>query len=216
MIQVIIGSTEHVTRDADTRVFDEYTFSLGALREELETPSLFGEHKNIVLLYVLDQFRDELIPFLQSYAGTTPITLREHQLAAQDEKTLTSFGVSIVGAVPPKKESVFNVWSLTDAVLARDKKTAWLLYREAIERGTAPEELSGMVWWQVKSMLLVAREGKPKDMKPYTLSKIQRSLGKYTTKEIEHLTQQVIRAIHEPRKGNGSAEAWMERVLLSL
>ncbi len=177
---------------------------------------MFGEVKTIVLLYLLHSFHDELCAFFESYTGSVDIIVREHDLSSKDEKFFNHIGARIVGTQKAEPTASFNVWALTDAVLARDKKNAWLLYREAIEQGQAPEALSGMVWWQVKSMLLVAREGNPKGMKPYVVTKTQRALKNYTNEDLEQLAQTLITAIHEPRAGNGRAEEWIEQVLLAL
>lgn len=216
MIRAILGITIAFERNPDMRIFDEQNFSVAALREELDTPSLFGEAKSALLLYVLTSYREELLSFLEEYKGKGDIIIRERELSAKDEKTLVGLGVKIERKTETVKAVEFNVWPLTDAILSRDKKTAWLLYRGAIERGTAPEELSGIIWWQVKSMLLVVREGNPKGMKPFTLNKTKQSLQKYKPEEIESLGKKLMQAIHEPRAGNGTAENWLESFLLSM
>lgn len=216
MIRVLIGDAVF-ERTSDVRVFDPYTFSLAALREELETPSLFGDSKQVMLLHLLgEDIHDELLAFLASYTGDGTIILREQNLSTKDTKKLQEIGAHIEGVYVKEVAREFNVWNLTDALLNRDKKTAWLLYREAIEQGSAPEELGGILWWQLKSIMLVIREGNPKGVKPFVINKIKRSLQKYSPAEIESLAQQLLVAVHEPRKGNGSAEMQLEQFLLSL
>ncbi len=216
MIRVFVGSTT-TSRDDYTRVFDESSFSVPALREELETPSLFGDTKKIALLYVLGIHGSDVLSFLESYTGAHDIVIREHALPVALDKRLRALGAVIEeGAVHASQPSSFNVWSLTDAILARDKKNAWLLYREAIENGSAPEELSGIVWWQVKSMLLALREEQPKDMKPFVLQKTRRGLQKYSADEVSSLARRLVTAVHEPRRGKGKSDEWLEALILSL
>ncbi len=217
MIRVILGEQTETLWDNDPIIFNEANFSIDAVREELETPSLFGESKTIALLYVLEAYHDDALALLEQYAGNVAtIILRERELGKKDEQVLADMGATIVAG---KKSSVpkteFNIWKLTDALLARDKKNAWLLYREAIEQGIAPEEIGGILWWQIKTLLLVSKDDTA-GMKPFSISKAKQSLKKYTAQEIEQLAQRAVAAIHEPRAGNGKAEEMLEAFILSL
>lgn len=217
MIQVVLGETHIDIRAAGAVIFDEQSFSVDAIREELETLSLFGEPKTIALLYTLSEFRDQIFDLLKEHTDSVhTIIIRERALSATDEKALAKLGAKIIGKSIEKKAVEFNIWSLTDALLARDKKKAWLLYREAIDNGTAPEEIGGILWWQMKTLLLVVREGNLESVKPFVASKAKQALKKYTTEEIEMLSKKLISAIHEPRAGNGKAEETLEAFVLSL
>jgi len=217
MITVVVGGAAG-TQARDAIIFDSLNFSVDAVREALETPSLFGGENTITLTYLLDDFHDEVFELLEQYTDTpNTITIREREVSAADEKKLTKLGATILGkAVVKKPVSEFNIWKLTDALLARDKKQAWLLYREAIDMGTAPEEIGGILWWQMKTLLLVAREGNPADVKPFAVTKAKRALQKYSTEDLAQLSKKLLAAIHEPRAGNGKAEETLEAFVLSL
>lgn len=217
MIRIVLGENAIDTRTAGAVIFDEQTFSLDAVREELETASLFGEPKTIALMYVLSEFSEDVFKICEEHIDTIhTVIIRERALSVADEKTFTKLKIEITGKPIIKKAPEFSIWSLTDALLARDKKQAWLLYREAIDNGTKSEEIGGILWWQMKTLWLVAREGNPASIKPYPTDKAKRALKKYTVPEIETLSKKLISAIHEPRAGKGKAEETLEAFVLSL
>ncbi|NVN97132.1 hypothetical protein HXX01_02775 [Candidatus Nomurabacteria bacterium] len=57
----------------------------------------------------------------------------------------------------------FNVFSITDAYVRKDKIGAWSLYNEAIKKGVEPEAIAGVLFWKIKTLLLANPSGKIKD-----------------------------------------------------
>lgn len=121
----------------------------------------------------------------------------------------------LVGA---KGRSDFNIFALTDAVGARDKRNAWVLYRKALASGMVPEEVFYKVVWQVKSLLL-AKNTKSADeagMKPYPYSKAKGYLRNFKDSDLENLSQELVIGYHNSRRGKGEMETFVEKTLLSL
>src|SRR3989344_8757951 len=56
-----------------------------------------------------------------------------------------------------KKGREFNIFALTDAFGARNKKDAWIIYQKALLAGLSAEEIFFKIIWQVKSMLIASR-----------------------------------------------------------
>ncbi len=52
------------------------------------------------------------------------------------------------------KADKFDVFSLTNALGAGDKKQLWMLYLRAQDVGTASEQIHGLLFWKVKDMLV--------------------------------------------------------------
>lgn len=100
--------------------------------------------------------------------------------------------------LPEKKKEEYNAFALADAVGKRDRKTAWMLYRKAIDKGEAPEALHGMMFWKVKTMLM---GGYP---------------GVYSKDELYNLADQMITVYHDSRRGVHELETGVEAMLLSL
>lgn len=91
----------------------------------------------------------------------------------------------------------YNAFALADAFGNRDRKTAWMLYRKAIDRGEAPEALHGMLFWKAKTLALS-------------------SAGIYDKEEIMKIIEKLVIIYHESRRGNGEIETKVETFLLEL
>jgi len=56
--------------------------------------------------------------------------------------------------IEPKQIPKINIFSIADSFSHKDKIGTWILYRQAISLGTSPEEVCGIIFWKVKSMIL--------------------------------------------------------------
>lgn len=99
---------------------------------------------------------------------------------------------------PEKKKEDYNAFALADAVGRRDRKNAWMLYREAIDRGEAAEALHGMMFWKVKTML----------MNSYP--------GAYSKDELYSLADRLVTTYHDSRRGVHELETGVEALILGL
>ncbi len=117
-----------------------------------------------------------------------------------------------------KRGCEFNIFALTDAVGARDKKRAWVLYREALGAGISAEEVFFKIIWQVKSMLIASRTKNvaETDMKPFPYSKAKSFLKNFKPNELEKLSLNLVTGYHQARQGEGEIETLVEKILLSL
>src|SRR3989344_8188381 len=59
--------------------------------------------------------------------------------------------------IGPKARADFNIFALTDAIGARKKRDAWVLYQKALAAGMAPEEIFFKLVWQAKTMLVAGK-----------------------------------------------------------
>jgi hypothetical protein len=120
--------------------------------------------------------------------------------------------------VSTKPAKNFSAFSLADALIERDKKRLWVLFREAVSRGYKIEELHGILFWQTKTILLAHKTSSAKEagLKPFPYQKASSAKKKYTQKESEDLLHAFSQAILEGRSGTSSFENSLERVILSL
>lgn len=116
----------------------------------------------------------------------------------------------------PKKE--FNVFALTDALGARDKAKLWALYQEALMNGSEPEELHGLLYWQIKNLLLVknAKSASETNLKPFVFQKAQSFSKFYTEQELQKLSSTFVDVYHKARRGVGEFDALLERAILEI
>lgn len=114
--------------------------------------------------------------------------------------------------------SAFNIFSFTDAIGARNKREAWMLYQKALASGMVAEELFYKFVWQVKIMLLASRTNSAleADMKDYPYRKAKGFLKNFKSMELERLSEKLVLGYHSVRRGEGEIETFVEKTILSL
>lgn len=117
-----------------------------------------------------------------------------------------------------KKGREFNIFALTDALGARQKKEAWILYQKALGAGLSAEEIFFKIVWQVKSMLIASKTKNvgETDMKPFPYSKAKSFLKHFRPGELEKLSENLVIGYHQARRGEGEIETLVEKIILKL
>jgi hypothetical protein len=120
--------------------------------------------------------------------------------------------------LPGKGRPDFNIFTFTDAVGARRKKDAWILFHKALISGMSAEEVFFKVVWQVKTMLITTKTDTAlqADMKPFPYSKAKGFLKNFTKEELEKLSESLVVGYHEARRGDGEVITLVEKTILSL
>jgi DNA polymerase III delta subunit len=169
-----------------------------------DTPSTNPEFKSDVL-----QLLDEL-----AAAPGTYIVL-EGVLLAADLKPFKAVTDAIEQFTAAKAERI-NTFALTDALLRRDRRQMWLILQQAVQAGVTEEEIVGVLWWQLKSLLLADRTKTAKEasMKEFTYNKAKRSLGAFKPGEVEQLAARLLAGFHHVRVGKGQLSDVLERWIL--
>lgn len=117
-----------------------------------------------------------------------------------------------------KKGREFNIFTLTDAFGARQKKEAWILYQKALFSGVSAEEIFFKLFWQVKSMLIAqkTKNVEETDMKTFPYNKAKSFLKNFKHGELEKLSESLVTGYILVRQGRGEVETLVEKILLGL
>lgn len=117
-----------------------------------------------------------------------------------------------------KSKSNFNIFALTDAVGARNKKEAWVLYQKALASGLMAEEIFWKIVWIVKSMLIASRtkDYSETEMKEFPYKKAKEFSRNFSKDELENLSESLVVGYHNARRGIGEIETLIEKILLGL
>ncbi|NQV87957.1 MAG: hypothetical protein HQ402_00170 [Parcubacteria group bacterium] len=112
----------------------------------------------------------------------------------------------------------FNIFSLTGAFGDRDKKNLWILYQKALQSGVEPEEVHGILFWQLRSMISAqsSKNAESAGLKPFVY---QKSIGygkNFTKQELENLSTSFISIYHDARRGIKDFDIALEKFLLSV
>jgi hypothetical protein len=189
----------------------------GLVDEILRGGGLFTESRHVILYDFLGNkdawlfFKKNIAAWLESGHA---IELREEKLLAEHKKLLTKLGAEVIETKAPKKPKDNTVFAITDAVLVRDRKKAWLNYRAAIDAGKSPEEIVGLLWWQIKTLWLVAKLGDKSGQAPYGVGKARQALKKYSSRDVAIAARSLVEVYHLARLGEGpelegACEKWL-------
>jgi DNA polymerase III delta subunit len=147
--------------------------------------------------------------------------LFEGELDKKTESTLTRFAEKVVhvpGASSSGEAPAFNRFALTDALLKRDKKQLWVLFERARRDAVSLEELHGMLFWQIKSMLLAlkAPSASGAGLKPFVFTKSRAGAKLYGEEGLQKLLDGLVTLYHESRRGRYDLGNALERWVLGV
>jgi len=118
------------------------------------------------------------------------------------------------------KASGFNVFALTDAIGARDRRMAWVFFHEAQESGLDIErDIFWKIVWQIKNMLLVSGEGATAEsvnMKPFVFGKATSSARHFDVPTLRAHHKNLVALYHDTRRGTRDFSVGLESFLLHL
>jgi DNA polymerase III delta subunit len=232
MLHVFFGNDRASTRDAagkfiDARVQDgdftevtAETYLEGVLVDLAGAQSLFSPEE-IVRIDMLSEDEGafsaliEHAELLNASANTFvviegPLDVDTKRVLAQHAEQLTECKKST--------GTRFNTFALADALLARDKKTLWLLLQEAWRSGVRDEEIVGALMWQFKMLRLAARtkSAKEAEQKEYPYNKAKRALSRFTRTELDSLAHDLLQLYHEGHGRERDLPIALERWVLTL
>lgn len=117
-----------------------------------------------------------------------------------------------------KKKDDFKVFDMADAFGRRDKKELWMLFLESRERDVAPEEIHGIIFWQVKSMLLAGQAASAGEagLNPFVYSKAKSFIKNYSKEELEKISSDLVAMYHESHRGQRDFAVAFEQFVLGL
>jgi DNA polymerase III delta subunit len=198
----------------------EENYSPEELQRYIGSTGLFSSKHVVTLLDVLshDEYGESVFEQLPEMADSENIfIIRDGKLKVKEAKACMEHAEECIEFTVPKgaEEKPFSVFSLTDALGNRDKKSLWILYQEALREGHVAEEIHGLLVWQMKTLVQIAK-GATKDMKPYVLGKGKRSLANYKDDEATDKLFELTVMYHEARRGGLELSVALERFILAL
>lgn len=199
-------------------VFSVENFVPGQVLELIGSTGLFSEEKCIVLrdLYQLADSKQWLLDNRQLLAESPhTVILVEDSLTKTELKKWEKYSESFSFELAKSKGQEFNSFALTDAVGRRDKKQSWLIYQQALRHGKVAEELHGLIFWMLKTMLLVSY-GSDHGLKPFVAKKAAGFARNYSPAELKKTSAKLVDLYHQSRRGGAPLELALEKFLLTL
>ena len=238
MLTVIVGGTVESRQKKRDTVLASFSNSIvhhfsdeGMNPEEigviLGSTSLFGDIHVIICDRMLGS--NALGLYLEEHAGelhaaSHQVVIIEEALTAPRTKLFVKAGATMHELETPTKKQPakeFNIFGLTDACLARDRKAAWVILMDARMHDAVPAEIIGVLFWMIKSLFLVATVTDASiladaGLKPFVISKNKRFVSKWKRDEIVGFMRILVQNGHALRYQHES-EAWgvLEQIVLN-
>ncbi len=196
----------------------------GAIRDEIERLPLaqgLFEARLVVIMDRLganDEYHSWIIPLVEDLASSSNMfVVIEEALSRPLELLETKAEKTYRFDVSLSKTDSFNIFELSDAFGARDKKKLWVLYQKALRRHLSPEEIHGTLSWQSRMMLgaSVGTSAEEVGQKPFVFSKATRYQKKYPN-NTPHIAKSLVKIFHEARRGRFDLDLALEHFILSL
>ncbi len=177
------------------------------------------ENKEIILRNIKEIGKSENI-FIFAEGKTDKASLGKIEKAAEKVENFEKKEKTFLN----KKEKLaligekIDFFEFADALGRRDKKGLWTLYQDALKEQVPAEEVHGIFFWQVKSMLLAKKCKTPEEanMKPYPFQKSKDHGRNYKDGEIEKIAGDLVSMYHEAHRGNTDFFIALERFILAL
>lgn len=97
-----------------------------------------------------------------------------------------------------KLKKKFDVFSLANAIGKRDKKNLWVLYQKAKMNNMADEQIHGVLFWKIKSVILSGKS------------------AYYSEDELKKLSASLVSLYHDTRSGMHEIDTALERFILGI
>jgi len=117
-----------------------------------------------------------------------------------------------------------DFFEFTDALGAKDKKSLWTLYQDALALGVASEEVHGILFWQVKAMLsaLKSKDAGEASLNPYVFNKARSyaknygSTGQASEAKLKEMSTKLFNMYHRAHRGETDFAVALEKFILEL
>lgn len=196
----------------------------GMIEEFANSVSLFGDKQIVVLERVFEnvEVKDFIFKNLELLKDSNTVFIFSEKSALKDTVTkFKKFGKDVEAFELPKKvagKKDWNAFALADAVGARDKKLAWVNLTKAFRADKSPEEIHGMLFWQIKNMLLVKTTERASattlGINPFVFRKMEMSAKKFTAEELKNISSSLVPLLYKSRAENSDSQIALERFIL--
>lgn len=191
--------------DRDVVYFDTESFDLGSFMNVLSGGDMFSRQYVAVVsgLVYAELFDFNANISAMAASDTVFIILEDKILKAQVSELKPAAKVWKELATAEKTSEKFNIFSITDAFGARDKKSTWVLLQKALRAGVASEEVLNILIWQAKNLALAknAASAAETGLAPFVFQKSKSYSKNFETGELKDISRKLTAMFHESHLG---------------
>ncbi len=119
--------------------------------------------------------------------------------------------------IEKKDERKFNTFALGDALGMKDKKNLWILFVQARELGLEGEEICGVLFWQIKNILLAlnTKTFTEAGVSEYPYKKAKNFSKVWKEEELQSSLLHLTKMYHDAHRGKGDFMNQLEIFVLA-
>ncbi len=112
----------------------------------------------------------------------------------------------------------FNIFDLATCFGNRNKKDLWVLYQKTKVKNISPEEVSGILFWQLKTMFQASKSKTAQEagLKPFIFNKSKAFLKNYSEEELKKNSSNLVSIYHNARRSKMTLNLALEKFILEL
>jgi hypothetical protein len=216
------SSAEHQTKHPQANVLtlesDQVAGELDAL---LDAQGLFARTNVVVLKWPFEtaEGKQHVLDRLSALSESSNVfILASSKVDQKTHKKIEQFAADVQTFMKTEEQGYNgSLFVLGDQLAQRDKKTLWVSYQQALHTGSRAEEVHGILFWAVKSMLVASRSNSASEagMKPFVYTKFNKGAGNYTTSELSVMSAELVSMYHEAHLGAYDLATKLEEWVLS-
>lgn len=204
--------------DASVFKLNSDNYDLAKVEELIGGQGLFV-NKYIVIVSRLLEDNPDVLSHLKDIAESDNVFIWvEEKVNTKELNKIDKVAVKVQEySLKDKKKEDINVFRIAELLGNRDKKGVWLEYISLIKQGIPVEEIYGILWWQIKSMLIASKTNSAKEagMKDYPYNKARGYLNKWGD-DLDGVAFDLVKLYHQSRVDGFDLSDNIERLLLKL
>ena len=203
---------------------DSDTFEEEFLFEHTESQGLFETNSIVVFDTVFENevYKSLVLKSLKDLeASTNVFIILEGKLDKKTLDRISKHAAKVQEFSTPtvkNKNGGFNIFELGDALGERNRKKLWVIYQEGRMNNCKEEEMHGIAFWSVKSMMLAsnAKDATSSGLSPFLYRKASTQAKNYKEDELFNISTELVKMYHEARLGEDPLDIAFERFILNL
>ncbi len=194
----------------------------GQLDELIQSQGLFEQKYTVVLDSVFEKkdIKNYILERLEGLRDSEQIFLMlEGSVDLPTLKKMSAHAKQVQEfAKAESKKPSFNIFSITDHLVKKDKKHLWISYIDLLDLGAQAEEIHGILFWQIKNMILASRAGSQVEtgLSPFVYKNALSGSRNFDRQELVQLSSKLVDITHRVRQGQGEMEVMLEKWVLEL
>ncbi len=191
-----------IQKDVEIFSISKNDFNFTQIESLYKSAGLFASKHVVVLSYVLEkeEAREFVLEKLLAINDSpNDFIFLEGKLSkvVLDQFKKVNASISLFDSIKEKKEK-FNTFILANNLGDRDRLNLWINFRRAIENDVSPEEISGILFWKVKDMIL------------------KRNFSKFSETELKKISSKIALFLPSIRREGKDPEVAFEEFLLNI